>query len=341
MSRESYLVRSEVLAGFDDLVRELGGNPSRMYRRVELTEALMSNPDHMVPCANVSALLDTAARELGRSDFGLLLGARRKVFQVGLLWPLISHCPSVEQALKAATEHLHLHNRGILWQLDVKGNHAMLTRVDRVPSDVPTFQWAVYSTCSMFAGLKALCGQSWRPSAVGFIHPAPADSQLYDRFFGVKVEFNREFNLIDFPASDLAGDLHKRNSSLYGQLSRQIQALEEDYAQQEDFCSKVKLLIEQRVHTAQCTQTGIAEMMSMHPKTLQRELSRHGVTFRELKAEVRLDMAERYLQDSELPLTTVADILGFSELSSFSHAFKARHDLSPAEWRRQAKAEPV
>ncbi|PLW69604.1 AraC family transcriptional regulator [Pseudohalioglobus lutimaris] len=337
MTREIFLVRSEVLAGFDDLVQELGADPRPMYRQVGLTAALMSNPDHLVPCANVSALLDIAARTLGRDDFGLMLGSRRKVFQFGLLWPLVAHSPSVEQALKAATKHLHLHNRGILWQLDVEGDHALLTRVDRVPSDVPTFQWAVYSTCSMFMGMKALCGQHWRPSSVGFIHPPPADSHGYDRFFGVKVEFNREFNLIDFPASDLGGNLAERNSSLYKQVNRQIAALEEEYERQEDFCSKVKLLIEQRVHTADCTQTGIAAVLSMHPKSLQRELSCRGATFRELKAEVRLDMAERYLQDSDLPLTTIADMLGFSELSSFSHTFKSRHQVSPAVWRDKAR----
>ena len=144
MSREKYLVRSEVIAGFDDLVKELGANPKSMYRRVGLAESLMSDPEHRVPVADVSALLDVAARELGRDDFGLLLGERRKVFQIGLLWPLISHCPTVEQALKTVTEHLHLHNQGILWQLNAAGDHALLSRVDRVPSAVPTFQWAVY-----------------------------------------------------------------------------------------------------------------------------------------------------------------------------------------------------
>ncbi|GAA5191907.1 AraC family transcriptional regulator [Ferrimonas gelatinilytica] len=339
MNTETLLVRSAILGGFDELVRELGGDPKPMYRSVGLTPALIANPDHMVPCATVAALLNIASQELESRDFGLRLGARRKVFQLGLLWPLVSHCQTLEQALQTATRHLRLHNRGVLWQLDVEGAHAVLTRSDRLPSDVPIFQWAVYSTCAMLAGIKALCGKSWRPSAVGFIHPAPADSQAYDRFFGVKVEFNCEFNRIYFPAADLAGDLAQRDGSLFGQLNRQILAMEDEYERQEDFRSRVKLLIEQRIHRADCNKAGLAEVLSMHPKALQRELSRQGATFRELKAEVRLDMAERYLQDSELPLTTVADILGFSELSSFSHAFKTRHRLSPAEWRKRAKAQ--
>ena len=155
--------------------------------------------------------------------------------------------------------------------------------VDRLPTEVPTFQWAVYSTSPMFAELKALCGRKWQPSTIQFIHPPPGDGRAYGRFFGVKVEFNRPFNLIDFPAADLGEHLVRRNSGLYHQLNRQIQDLEAGYERREDFCSKIKLLIEQRMHTKDCTQTAIAGMLSRHPKALQRELNRRGVSFRKLK----------------------------------------------------------
>ncbi|RLQ22504.1 helix-turn-helix domain-containing protein [Seongchinamella sediminis] len=337
MSSEVHLVRSEVLAGFDALVRELGAAPEPFYRRVGLSSKLLANPDHLVPCESACELLDIAARQLRRPDFGLMMGEKRKLYQIGVLWPLVAHSPDVGEGVKAAVKHLHLHNRGMSWQLDVEGDRAWLTRTDRVATEVPTFQWGVYSTCSVVGILKALCGKHWRPSSVGFIHPTPEGQHLYNRFFGVEVAFNREFNSIVFPASDLSGKISDHNSSLYEQISRQVQALEDEYERQEDICSRMKVLIEQRMHTPACTQSAIAEVLSMHPKALQRALNAHGATFRELKAEVRLDMAERYLKDSEIPLTTIADILGFSELSSFSHAFKTRHKMSPAVWRETVK----
>ena len=338
MSGEIYLVRSAVLAGFNDLVRELGADPEPFYRRVGLTAKLTADPEYMVPCARVCRLLDSVARELGCNDFGLMLGRKRKLYQVGLLWPLFANSPNVEQALKAIVTHLHLHNRGMSWQLEIEGDRALLTRADRVASEIPTFQWAVYSTCAMFGGMKSLCGKRWRPSSVGFIHPPPSDRHKYTRFFGVNVEFNREFSFLSFPASDLDREISGHDSSVLSQLNKQIQALEDEYERQEDFCSKIRLLIQQRIHRTDCTQTAIAGLLSMHPKTLQRKLNDHGVTFRELKVEVRLDMAKRYLKDSEIALTTIADILGFSELSSFSHAFKTRHHVSPAVWRDKARA---
>jgi AraC-like DNA-binding protein len=337
MSREIYLVRSDVLGGFEELVQGLGASPETFYQRVGLTSKLIANPDHMVPCASVCSMLDIAARELGRDDLGLMMGDTRKLYQIGLLWPLLAQSSCVEQALRNGTKHFHLHNRGISWQLEVDGDRALLTRADRVASEVPTFHWAVYSTCAMFGVMKALCGKQWRPSTVGFIHPAPADRHPYSRFFGVEVEFNREFNSIGFPASDLEAEISDHNRGLYEQVNKQVQVLEGEYERQENFCSRIKLLIEQRMHTTSCTQTAIAKVLAMHPKSLQRALHDRGSTFRELKAEVRLDMAERYLKDSEMPLTTIADILGFSELSSFSHAFKTRHQVSPAVWRAKLK----
>lgn len=337
MSRDNYLVRSEVLVGFDDLVEELGADPEYFYRRVGLTAALLENPDFMVPCESVCTLLDTVAKALNVDDLGLRMGSKRKVFQVGVLWPLIVNSPRVDRALLEAMKHFHLHNRGVLWQLDTEGDRAMLTRVDRVATDVPTFHWAVYSTCAMVAAMRALCGKEWCPISVSFIHPPPADSKAYDRFFGIKAAFNREFNRIVFPTFDLDSELAD-NKHLFGQLDKQIQELEEEYERQADFCEKIKLLVEQRMHTVDCTQVAIAKTLSLHPKALQRELKNRGVSFRELKVEVRLDMAERYLKDSEIPLTTIADILGFSELSSFSHAFKSRHHIPPAIWRDQVRA---
>lgn len=339
MSDEIYLVRSETLLGFDELVRELGGAPDPFYRQVALSASLLENPDYLVPYASVSALMDVAAKALGQENFGLMLGSRLKRFQIGVLWPLMAHCPNVEAAIEAVIEHYHLHNQGLAWTFGVEGDKAFIMREDRISGDIPTFQYAVHSLCSCFKVLQMLCGKDWLPLEVSFIHPAPVQLREYNRFFGVNVKFNQEFSQIVFPASDLYKEITDRNSSLYNQINKQVQEMEAQYDREHDLYTKVKRLIHQRIHSATCTQTAIAKQLSMHPKALQRELNRHGVTFRELRAEVRLVMAERYLKDSDIPLTTVAEILGFSELSSFSNAFKARHQVSPAVWRSRIKAE--
>jgi len=341
MSDEIYLVRSETLLGFDDLIRDLGADPKPFYKQVGLTASLLEDPDHLIPYASVCLLLDIAAKQLGQENLGLMLGGRQKRFQIGVLWPLIAHCPDVETALKTVIEHYHLHNQGLAWQFGVEGDKAFIVREDRIAGDIPTFQYAVHGLCSCFRVLQMLCGKDWRPLEVSFIHAPPAYQQEYHRFFSVKVKFNNELSRIVFPASYLSKEVSVRNSGLYGQLKRQVQDMEAMYDSEHDFQLKVRRLIHQRIHLATCTQAVIAKQLSMHPKALQRALNQCGVTFRELRAAVRLDIAERYLKDSDIPLTSIAEILGFSDLSSFSHVFKIRHQVSPATWRSRAKSKDV
>ncbi|WP_176300147.1 AraC family transcriptional regulator [Burkholderia vietnamiensis] len=77
----------------------------------------------------------------------------------------------------------------------------------------------------------------------------------------------------------------------------------------------------------------IARLMNTSPRTLKRRLQEEGTTFRTLLAEARGAMAEALLGDAHLPLTEVAERLGFSDLSSFSQAFKRWYGVPPGAYR--------
>src|SRR5262249_21770434 len=66
----------------------------------------------------------------------------------------------------------------------------------------------------------------------------------------------------------------------------------------------------------------IARSLNLSRRSMQRKLSREGVTFRQLVDNTRKQLAEQYLKDSTLVVSEVAYLLGFSEVSSFSRAFR-------------------
>ena len=335
MKDEIYLVRSETLLGFEDLVRELGVDPEPLYHRAGLPASLFDNLDYMVPYSSICALMEIAAKELMQEDFGLIQGSRLKTLQLGVLGPLMAQCPNLGEALKVGIEYFHLHNQGLTWSLTVDDDIAFMTREESTAGDIPTFQYTVLSMCACYRYLKSLCGKDWYPLAVNFVYAPPTRERAYHHFFDTKIEFNQEFNRISFSASFLSKKISGRDEDLYNQLNKQV--IEMEAQSERSFLSKIKWLIQYDIHTEACTQTAIASSISMHPKMLQRELNRYGMTFRELRAEVRLDVAERYIRDSDIPLTEIADILGYGELSNFSHAFKARHQVSPTVWRNRVK----
>ncbi|MDM0108592.1 AraC family transcriptional regulator ligand-binding domain-containing protein [Variovorax sp. J22R24] len=69
------IVRAGGLAGFESLVRSLGGSPSVILRRVGLGIDDLADPDRYLPYRNVLLAIEEAATELKSPDFGLRLSA--------------------------------------------------------------------------------------------------------------------------------------------------------------------------------------------------------------------------------------------------------------------------
>ena len=71
----------------------------------------------------------------------------------------------------------------------------------------------------------------------------------------------------------------------------------------------------------------------MSSRNLQRKLAVEGVTFRELVQTVRQELAEAYLVRGSFTLGEITYLLGFSDQSSFSRAFKRWTGSTPQEYR--------
>jgi AraC-like DNA-binding protein len=79
----------------------------------------------------------------------------------------------------------------------------------------------------------------------------------------------------------------------------------------------------------------VAEQFHLTPRTMQRRLADHGTRFQPLVDEVRLQLADQYLQDDRLPLTDIAELLGYSDQSAFTRAYRRWTGVTPHERRRQ------
>jgi AraC-like DNA-binding protein len=66
---------------------------------------------------------------------------------------------------------------------------------------------------------------------------------------------------------------------------------------------------------------------------MQRMLKKQNTTFAALHDEVRVNLAKYYVKDVRSDLTEIAFLLGFSELSTFSRAFKRLIGQSPSQYR--------
>ena len=79
----------------------------------------------------------------------------------------------------------------------------------------------------------------------------------------------------------------------------------------------------------------LARAHHMSPRSLQRRLAERGLGFQRLLDDTRQHLAESYLRQPGLELAEIALLLGFSEQSAFTRAFRQWVGQAPAQWRKQ------
>jgi AraC-like DNA-binding protein len=77
----------------------------------------------------------------------------------------------------------------------------------------------------------------------------------------------------------------------------------------------------------------VARQLGLSRRTLSRSLLAEGVTFTAILEELRIALARRYLRDRALPISEITWLLGYSEVGSFTHAFKRWTGISSSQFR--------
>jgi len=98
---------------------------------------------------------------------------------------------------------------------------------------------------------------------------------------------------------------------------------------------EVCLLISAMLHTGYPTIGKTAGLLQISTRTLQRQLSRAGVTYAELATRCRFRKAQRLLADENRRIQDIAAMLGYADPSSFSRAFVRWTSMTPRHYRRQ------
>ena len=173
------------------------------------------------------------------------------------------------------------------------------------------------------------------PSQVSFAHKEPECSGDYFACFKSTVNFNAACDSLSFPLQLMDETLPGSNKQL-AQLNDQvmIQYLNDikkyhcDEARNE-LQEAIKTVIVKKLPSGLVTGQLVADELGMSYRSMQRRLAESGSTFRELFEQCRRDLAQKYVNNGDMSMTEITFMMGFSELSSFSRAYKRWTGHSP------------
>lgn len=176
-------------------------------------------------------------------------------------------------------------------------------------------------------------GQGFNPVHLRTKRPAPKDPGPWEDFHRCPIVFGAEQNEMSITQAQADQTLPSANKVIAEMNDRiVIQRLAE--LDRDNIPGRVRAAIMDQLPSGHISDESVAEALHMTPRTLHRRLKVDGESFRTLLKDVRRDLARQYVADDTLTLTEVTFLLGFSEMSSFSRAFKNWYGHSPSAARQ-------
>jgi AraC-like DNA-binding protein len=191
------------------------------------------------------------------------------------------------------------------------------------------------STDAFLACVLQLCrdatDSNFAPLAVALQRDDCGHIDQYIKFFGAPVTFGADTNSLFFDKASLESTLPGDNS----ELAKANDKVAEHYLESLDprkVASEVRELLVTLLPSGHSNQELIAQRLNRSVSTLQRQLHNEGTNYQAIRDETRQALAEEYVADHKLSLSQVAYMLGFSDQSNFSRAFKRWTGRSPREY---------
>jgi AraC-like DNA-binding protein len=314
------------------LLRELGVDPAAVVARAKVAADALRHIDNRIAFEAADRLLGECVAATGCAHFGLLVGQRWGLAHFGTLGELMRHSRTVGEALRCMAVFQHLNSdAGAVFLLEEEDTMSMGYALYRSNARYPgqVYDAALAITCNL---LRELCGVRWAASEVTFSRPQPLDQAPYRRHFEAPLRFDREHSAVRFPARWQEQRIRDADAERRRALTAMLQAADSG----EHLVSRLHRALRLLLLAGKSSGDELAQMLSLHRRTLSRRLRSQNTTFQKVLDQVRFEVACQLLEHTGTPIEQIAAALCYADVSAFAHAFRRWSGTTPALWRKGA-----
>jgi len=313
-------------------IEDYGINPAPLFKKHGVQALTPFDPNTRISSRKLNLIRDEVAEQTGDPFFGLKEAEYVLPSHIGALGFAWLASTSLQSAMERLQRFIKVIHEKV--EVTIKEDSTVLTVA--IHSEAITSN-DLHRDGGNLAVLTRMCrfiaGEDWNPARVNLAHQAPTDTSYYFQYFKCPVEFNAEHHSIHIERQQADRSLTGSNKQL-AQLNDHMVIRYLANQSRGDLVSQVKTAILESLGEGGINESMVAESLHMSTRNLHRKLNSLNSSFKKLLLETRSELAAQYINDASLTLTEISYMLGFSEISSFSRAYKRWTGQSPSAARK-------
>ena len=323
------------LATVVDALATEGVAPGDALQGVRLSKDAIASPATRVSLNQVIECYRNADRLAREPHFAFNAGLRLHVAAYGMYGFAILSSMNYRQTMQFAMQYHQLATPLTAMVFSEKGGYGIwtVTPVANARIDTRLYKFIVEMQFGIILSLQRdVMGPSFAARQLHVTFGAPTDASRYPQLFGANVLFGQSENRFLFDAAWLDGTPNLGNEMTYATVLGLCDGLMEEFRLRIGLIGKVRQALMVNLMHAMSFDD-VAKSLNMSARTLRRKLREENTSFRRLVDELRMDMAIKYLRDTDLTVEDIAEALGFSDAANFRHAFRRWTKAAPHEFR--------
>lgn len=277
-------------------------------------------------------------RELARltNDPAIGLHAAEKYFQPAS-WQALGLSVLCSSSLHDAFQRLERYgvviSNAARFAVDVNEQGVALQIAPRLDSYVLGEEAVDFGAASIMKLFRMIYPGQLKPASVELFRKAES-VEVFNDYFSCEVTFSTPSVFLRFSHEDAERALPMGNE----ELATYQDQLSEDYKKRfgdESLSLKVKDEMLRLLPGGEPTPKAVASNLCLSVRNLQRKLNGEGTSFSALLTEIRQNLAKEYLKQPYRSCNEIAYLLGFSDHSNFTRAFRRWFDQTPTQFREE------
>jgi AraC-like DNA-binding protein len=300
-----------------------------------VTRQQIEDQDFRITVRAQIKFLNAVANALQDPLLGFHLAQSADLRELGWLYYVAASSETLDDVLQRAARYSSTANEGLSLKYRVGADIRIelgYVGVDRHfdRQQIECFMTVLLRLCRQLTGLRMV------PNRLRLVHRCNSGRSEFAAYFGGNVDFSASVDELTFARR--TKDMVVVSADRY--LNRLLvasceEALSRRPTSRGSFRSTVENAIVPLLPHGEARAPEIAKRLGLSQRTCARRLSSEGLTFSQVLDALRGDLARQYLADQDLSISRIAWLLGYQEVSTFTHAFKRWTGKTPREARSQ------